>query len=210
MVLSPTVGSLHGPGNKERKFYTPSKYFRLFLVHTYMHACIHTYIHAAQDWLKTVPTHLPTYLPSYIHTYLPTYIPTYLPTILLRLAAQGRRLLRLAAQGRRLLRLAAQMVRVEIERPTWLRNKGFHLRSTRLYTVCGIVYQYKLYNARGVLRCSMSGQRGMLRYQFPASCYPQGLRKKLYLHRLLAFNCPTLWSIITLTRTGGLGLIAAQ
>jgi hypothetical protein len=177
---------------------------------SYIHTCMHAYIHTYMLLKTGSRLYLPTYPPTYLPTYIPTYLPTYLPTILLRLAAQGRRLLRLAAQGRRLLRLAAQMVRVEIERPTWLRNKGFHLRSTRLYTVCGIVYQYKLYNARGVLRCSMSGQRGMLRYQFPASCYPQGLRKKLYLHRLLAFNCPTLWSIITLTRTGGLGLIAAQ
>ena len=40
-----------------------------------------------------------------------------------------------------------------------------------------------------VVKCSVSGQRGMLRYQFPASVHPQGLRKKLYLHRLWAFNC---------------------
>ena len=82
-----------------------------------------------------------------------------------------------------------KMVRVEIERPAWLRNKGFYLRSTRPYTVGGVVYQYKLYNARGVLICNMSGQRGMLRYQFPASAHPQGVRKKPYLHRLWAFNC---------------------
>ena len=87
---------------------------------------------------------------------------------------------------------APEMVRVEIERPAWLRNKGFYLRFTRLYTVGGVVYQYKLHNARGVLICNMSGQRGMLRYQFPASAHLQGVRKKLYLHRLWAFNCPAL------------------
>jgi hypothetical protein len=82
------------------------------------------------------------------------------------------------------------MARVEILRPAWLRNKGFYLRSTRLYTVGGVVYQYKLYKVgKGVLKCNMSGHRGMLRYQFPASVHPQGLRKKLYLHRLWAFNC---------------------
>lgn len=88
--------------------------------------------------------------------------------------------------------LLEKMVRVEIERPAWLRNKGFYLRSTRLYTVGGVVYQYKLYNARSVLRCSMSGQRGMLRYQFPASAHPHRVRQKLYLHRLWAFNCPAI------------------
>ena len=86
-----------------------------------------------------------------------------------------------------------KMVQVEIERPAWLRNKGFYFRSTRLYTMGGVVYQYKLYNARwGALKCNMSGQRGMLRYQFLASVHPQGLSKKLYSHRLWALNFPAI------------------
>ena len=79
---------------------------------------------------------------------------------------------------------------MEITQPAWLRDSGFYLRGTREYQEGGIWYNYRLYTDGNQMICSRTGSRGMLSYLFPASAHPEGKRKRLFLHRLWAFNSP--------------------
>ena len=82
---------------------------------------------------------------------------------------------------------------VPILRPAWLRDSGYYLQGCRPYVVGGVRYNYKLYNEVGEeCRCTRTGSRGMLSYLFPRHLYVDNRRKREYLHRLWAFNHPTI------------------
>ena len=87
------------------------------------------------------------------------------------------------------------MPRVDIVKPAWLRDRGYYLWTCREYVedVHDIVYDYRLVKSGyGEVTCSPAGRRGMLAYSFPAHFYPGRARYPIPLHRLMAFNDPTI------------------
>ena len=87
------------------------------------------------------------------------------------------------------------MPRVDIVKPAWLRDRGYYLWTCREYVedVHDIVYDYRLVKSGyGEVTCSPAGRRGMLAYSFPTHFYPGRARYPIPLHRLMAFNDPTI------------------
>ena len=85
------------------------------------------------------------------------------------------------------------MPRLDILRPAWLKDRGYYLWLCRPYEKNEVVYDYRLVKAAyGEVVCSPAGSRGMLAYCFAAHFYPGGKRYPVPLHRLVAFNGPTI------------------